>query len=188
MNYMFEEFSITLKYQVKVNTDTGEMTTKCISRKIDKSNFEISEAKRSNKKIDESTEPQLILETNKYCLNNAAIQLMNLKADDRLEIKYEKQENTIIPIIGTVEAFHISGGNRLTKSNTVAFRGNKNKELSEYGTTFSITPYKDGLFCLKGNKEIVEQQGDENIVEPDINDFADLVDNTEEVDSSFFQL
>lgn len=180
---MFEEFTIALKYQVKVDTDTGEMTTKCISRKIDKSNFKVSESK-----VNESSEPQLTLEENKYRLNNAAIKLMNLKADDRLEIKYEKQGNIISPIIGTAEAFHISGGNRLTKSNTVSFRGIKNKELSEYGTIFTITPYKDGLFSLKGDKEIVEQQGDENIVEPDVNDFADLVDNTEEVDSSFFQL
>ena len=72
MDPIIEEFTITLKYQVTVNTETGEMTTKCIKRTVDKSNFEVSEAaaRKTAKKTkkEESSSPQLILEDNKYYL------------------------------------------------------------------------------------------------------------------------
>ena len=90
MDPIVEEFTITLKYQVTVNTETGEMTTKCIKRTVDKSNFEVSEAaaRKTAKKTkkEESSSPQLILEDNKYYLNSAAIELMGVTPDDKLDI------------------------------------------------------------------------------------------------------
>lgn len=195
MNPIIEEFVITLKYQVKVDTETGEMTTQCIDRKINKSNFEVSEAKKSKKvKKEESTDPQLILEENKYYLNQAALDLMQVAPDARLDIKYEKQGTATVPVIGTDESFHTKGGNRLTKSNTVAFRGTKSSELSKYGTVFSIKPHssKEGLFILTGDKENTPLNGDDVIKVDDTDfEFTDLLDNNtkaEEVDSSFFKL
>lgn len=194
MTPIVEEFVITLKYQVKVDTETGEMTSQCIDRKISKSNFEVSELKKTKKvKKEESPDPQLILEENKYSLNSAAIALMNVSSDDKLDIKYEKRDKVMVPVIGTDENFHTKGGNRLTKSNTVAFRGNKNAELAKYGDIFSIKPHeeKEGLFILIGNKETTTLTGDDtvNVAEEDI-DLADFIEdnNVEEVDSSFFQL
>lgn len=129
MDPIVEEFTITLKYQVTVDTETGEMTTKCIKRTIDKSNFEVSDAasKKASKKTkkEESIEPELTLEDNKYCLNSAAIELMDVTPNNKLDIKYEKNGNTMVPVIGTDEAFGTKGGNKLTKSNTVAYRGRK---------------------------------------------------------------
>lgn len=129
MDPIVEEFTITLKYQVTVDTETGEMTTKCIKRTVDKANFEVSEAapKKAAKKAkkEESSSPQLILEDNKYCLNSAAVMLMGVTPDDKLDIKYEKRGSTMVPVIGTDEAFKTKGGNKLTKSNTVACRGRK---------------------------------------------------------------
>lgn len=206
MDPIVEEFTITLKYQVTVDTETGEMTTKCIKRTVDKANFEVSEAapKKAAKKAkkEESSSPQLILEDNKYCLNSAAVELMGVTPDDKLDIKYEKRGSTMVPVIGTDEAFKTKGGNKLTKSNTVACRGSKNEELSKYGRVFEIAPHdsKDGLFILTGDSAPEAlPAGDENIAidESDEDllldvDLSALVDekdaNIEEIDSSYFQL
>ena len=111
MEPIVEEFTITLKYQVSVDTETGEMTTKCISRKVDKTNFEVVEEKSkkrtSKSKKEESTVPSLILEENKYCLNQAAITLMGVEPDCKLDIKYEKRGKETIPVIGSDESFHV---------------------------------------------------------------------------------
>lgn len=128
MDPIIEEFTITLKYQVKVDTETGEMTTKCISRKIDK-NIEVVDAKpakrASKAKKNESSEPTLTLEENKYCLNQAAADLMGVEPDCKLDIKYEKRGKETVPVIGTDTAFGTKQGNKLTKSLTVACRGRK---------------------------------------------------------------
>lgn len=206
MDPIVEEFTITLKYQVTVDTETGEMTTKCIKRTIDKSNFEVSDAasKKASKKTkkEESIEPELTLEDNKYCLNSAAIELMDITPNNKLDIKYEKNGNTMVPVIGTDEAFGTKGGNKLTKSNTVACRGSKNEELSKYGRVFKLIPHgtKDGLFILIGDSTpIVSPNGDENIAIEEVDedlpldmDLSTLIDdkdtNIEEIDSNYFQL
>lgn len=193
MDPIFEEFTITLKYQVTVNTDTGEMTTKCIKRTVDKANFDITDSvsRRSTKKSkrEESNTPQLILEENKYYLNSAAVELMGINPDDKLDIKYEKKGSTTIPVIGSDEVFGTHNGNRVTKSFTVACRGSKNNELAKYGTTFEIASHdtKTGLFILIGD---IEQSSNElEINESDEDLPLDLnIDDAEEIDSSLFQL
>lgn len=206
MDPIIEEFTITLKYQVTVDTETGELTTKCIKRTIDKPNCEVSETtpKKATKKAkrEESSSPELILEDNKYYLNSAAVELMGVVPDNKLDIKYEKNGSTMVPVIGTDEAFRTKGGNKLTKSNTVACRGSKNEELSKYGKVFSLTPHatKEGLFVLTGDATpVAVSTGDENIAinksDEDLPldiDLSALVDekdaNIEEIDSSYFQL
>ncbi len=171
-----------------VNTDTGEVKTVSIPKKVTK-----------KIKKEESSSPQLILEDNKYCLNSAAIKLMGVTPDDKLDIKYEKRGRTMIPVIGSDETFGTKGGNKLTKSNTVACRGSKNEELSKYGHVFEITPHdsKEGLFILTGDSAPVEiSSGNENISidesDEDLPLDLSLVDdkdaNVEEIDSSYFQL
>lgn len=208
MEPIIEEFTITLKYQVKVDTETGEMTTKCISRKVDKSNFEVVEDKPKRKtskfKKEESSEPTLTLEENKYCLNQAAADLMGVEPDCKLDIKYEKRGKETIPVIGTDSAFGTKQGNKLTKSLTVACRGSKNEELSKYGTEFILVPHetKDGIFLLQNEDVKLEQalddtidKGDEPEEEIDLPmdiDLQDLIDDKDatvtEVSSSMFQL
>ena len=174
MEPIVEEFTITLKYQVKVDTETGEMTTKCISRKVDKSNFEVTEVKPRKKTVvkNESSEPKLILESNKYQLTQAAVELMGVEPDDKIDIKYEKQGKNITPVIGSDETFGTKQGNKLTKSLTVACRGSKNEELAKFGSEFTLVPHpkKDGIFILAtGSVETEEEEeGEEEISLPDI--------------------
>lgn len=208
MEPIIEEFTITLKYQVKVDIETGEMTTKCISRKVDKLNFEVTEskpAKRASKaKKEESSEPTLTLEDNKYCLNQAAADLMGVEPDCKLDIKYEKIGKETIPVIGTDTAFGTKQGNKLTKSLTVACRGSKNEELAKYGFEFILVPHdkKDGIFILQNEDSKLEQALDDTIEKPDSAeeeielpmdiDLQDLIDDKDatvtEVNSSIFQL
>lgn len=198
-----ETFEVRLLFEVTVDESTGELTTHCVKKSIDKTNFKSVEATKKPKKVkNESTTPELTLEDNKFCLNNAAIELMGLTPDSKLDVKYEKRDSGMIPVIGTDEAFGTKGGNKLTKSNTVACRGSKNEELSKYGRVFSITPHstKEGLFILTGDAtSVTASQGDENISIDDADedlpldlDLSALVDekdaNIEEIDSSYFQL
>lgn len=202
MDSIIEEFTVTLKYQVEVDAETGEVNTKCISRKLDKSTgVESKTTKRTSKtKKNENSEPTLILEDNKYCLNQAAIELMNVSPDDKLDIKYEKRGTETIAVIGSDDSFGTHSGNRLTKSLTVACRGSKNQELSKYGTEFLIVPHetKDGIFILQNTKleqalgNTIEKSDElEEIGLPDI-DLQDLIDdkdaNITEVSPSMFNL
>lgn len=204
MDPIIEEFTITLKYQARVDTETGEMTTKCISRKVDKTNFEVveekSKKKTSKSKKEESTVPSLVLEENKYCLNQAAITLMGVEPDCKLDIKYEKRGKETIPVIGSDESFGTHNGNKLNKSLTVACRGSKREELSKYGTEFTLVPHetRDGIFILQ-NKNVDFEPTVSNVPEtedeielPDDIDLQDLIDDKDttitEVDASMFQL
>lgn len=193
MDPIVEEFTITLKYQVTVDTETGEMTTKCIKRTVDKTNFEVSEKKTAKKKVvEDNSSPQLTLEDNKYRLNTAAIELMGVSAESKIDIKYEKQGKSMIPVIGSDEAFGTRGGNRLTKSNTVACRGSKHEELVKYGNIFQIIPHdsKAGLFILKGDAQIDTLDGDENVSIDEEIDISQLIDDkdVEEINSFDFTL
>ena len=199
-----EEFTLTLQYAMKIDTETGELLeTKLINRSVDKSGVEAAPKKKASPKPkkDESATPQLILDENKYYLNAAAIELMQVSPDSKIDIKYEKG----VPVIGTDEAFGTKGGNKLTKNNTVAYRGAKNEELSKYGTEFTITPHtsKEGLFILtgdttpnpseelNGDENVALGEGDESPLALDI-DLAGLVDeqdaNITEIDANFFKL
>ena len=193
MDPIVEEFTITLKYQVTVDTETGEMTTKCIKRTVDKTNFEVSEKKTAKKKVvEDNSSPQLTLKDNKYRLNIAAIELMGVSAESKIDIKYEKQGKSMIPVIGTDEAFGTRGGNKLTKSNTVACRGSKHEELVKYGNVFQIIPHdsKAGLFILKGDVQIDTLDGDENVSIDEEIDISQLIDDkdVEEINSFDFTL
>ena len=121
---------------------------------------------------------------------------MNLEPDCKLDIKYEKDGKDYIPVIGTDEVWGTKGGNKLSKSNSVACRGSKREELLKYGTEFTIIPHtkKDGLFILKSNtvkSEIEDLQDlEEEISSPIDVDLQDLLDDSDikEVNSSLFQL
>lgn len=198
-----EVFAITLTYEMVVNTDTGEiLETRLIDRSVN--NSDIKPARSPRRVVqDEDKEPKLILEDNKYRLNNAAVELMGLDADSKLNIRYEQGKGGDVPVIGTSVAFGISSGNKLTKSNTVACRGHNREELIKYGEEFTLVPHpnKPGLFILTSESVRSEQLiGDDNISieggeDEDIPfdlDVKELVDdedaNITEIDSNFFKL
>ena len=191
-----------LKFEFSVDTETGEFSvvnTETGEAKISKVK---KPAKRSTKKNkDVGPEPTLILEENKYTLNDAAIELLGVAPDSKIDIKYEKQGNKMVPVIASDEVFGTKGGNRLTKSNTVAYRGSKNEELSKFGTTFILVSHenKNGIFMLQNKDAKLEETLDESVEKEEVTeemvedldiDIQSLIDdkdaNVTEVDSSIF--
>lgn len=197
-----ETFTLTLTYEMSVNTDTGEiLETRLVDRSVNKPKATKPAPKKELE--DDGAAPELTLEGNKYHLNAAAVSLMEISADDKIDIKYENGKNGSVPVIGTDEAFGTKGGNKLTKSNTVACRGSKNEELSKYGSKFTLVPHpsKPGLFVLTSETVKADQLvGDDNVsvdeeeaedlpFDLSLDDLANGEDaNISEVDSSFFKL
>lgn len=197
---MKETFTIKLTYEMSVDTDTGEiLETKLINREVDNSDI-TSTSKKKKVVKDSDTEPKLYLEENKYRLNNKAVELLNLDESSRLSIAYEQGINGDIPLIGKEEDLGTKDGNKVTKSFTVACRGNKREILAKYGTEFILVahPKRPNVYVLTTNEIKVDQlkedqlKGDENIM-VDEKDFDlnldDLVDgDADTIDSNFFKL
>lgn len=117
----------------------------------------IEKKKKTTKKVKEvieemSTEALITLESNKLVFNTKAIADMAIEYEDRIVIKWEKEDGkgkTMIPIIGKDISFDEEGtGNKVTKSNTVAYKGKSNTVLSEFGSEFKIVPYREGVWKL----------------------------------------
>lgn len=158
--------------------ETGEYTP--VSREIinegetgaKKVETKSTSKKKSKSSLPDSKEPLIVLEDNKYILNEAAAEALGVSPDDRIDIKYEKHGKLLKPVIGSNEAFGTKGGNKLTNSLTVSCRGKANETLSEYGSQFTLIPHahKDGLFMLIGDSmpeesEVVDDKIDVNEVD-----------------------
>ena len=194
-----ETFILSLTYEMSVDTETGEvLETKLIDRSVNKP-VKAMKATANEAVQDDDKEPKLYLEDNKCRLNSKAISLMGISPGDKLDIKYDDGKNGSVPIIGTDEAFGTKGGNKLTKSNTIACRGSKNEELSKYGKEFVLAthPSKAGLFVLTSEEVTGDQLvGDDNInidtpegIDLDLEGLVDDKDaNVSSIDTNFFKL
>lgn len=134
---------------------------------------------RSSKKKEEPVmedEAIITLDPGKLILNNKAVADMELAYQDRVIIKYEKVKGSklLIPTIAKDE----EAGNKLTKTNTVAYKGNQNKILAEFGTEFGIEPYQGDIWRLvpknAGKKPIVEVSKEDT--------YEDVIAAAEEID------
>ena len=194
-----ETFILSLTYEMSVDTETGEvLETKLIDRSVNKP-VKAMKATASEAVQDNDKEPKLYLEDNKCRLNSKAISLMRISPGDKLDIKYDEGKNGSVPVIGTDEAFGTKGGNKLTKSNTIACRGSKNEELSKYGKEFVLAthPSKAGLFVLTSEEMAVDQLvGDDNVnidtpegIDLNLEGLVDDKDaNVSSIDTNFFKL
>ena len=194
-----ETFILSLTYEMSVDTETGEvLETKLIDRSVNKP-VKAMKATANEAGQDDDKEPKLYLEDNKCRLNSKAISLMGISPGDKLDIKYDDGKNGSVPIIGTDEAFGTKGGNKLTKSNTIACRGSKNEELSKYGKEFVLAthPSKAGLFVLTSEEVAVDQLvGDDNVnidtpegIDLNLEGLVDDKDaNVSSIDTNFFKL
>ena len=84
------------------------------------------------------------VENNRLVLSSEAVKALNAIVGDRITINYWNiDKETTFPLIGKSELFSDStNGNKLTKSNTVSYRGTQNKILKEYGSLFKLVPFK----------------------------------------------
>jgi hypothetical protein len=147
------KLDILMHYEV--NEQTGEVTF------IGKEEISIDTVKKaSSPKTLGGDEPKLVLESNKYALNEAACKLLNVEPGATLHIIYPKKDGRYVPVIGQSEAFKVKSGNKLTKSLTVSYRGAANEKLSEFGTNFEFVETETpGIFYLKGDKIVETSEG-----------------------------
>lgn len=151
-----------------VNPETGEM----ILLSKDEVTVDTTTKKSTSTKTDNNTEPLVTLDSNKLVLTQGATDLLKVFEDCRIDIRYTKDGK---PIIGTNKSFGDNGGNRLTKSNTVSYRGSANTKLSEYGKIFKLEPTdNEGIYYLVGDKHPEKPNIPEEIV--DIEQELDTLD------------
>ena len=94
--------------------------------------------------LNKKSNPIVKIEDNKLIMSSDAITLLQVFAGDRITINYYavSPEKTF-PVIGKSELFtDANGGCKLTKSNTILFKGNQRKTLMEYGSLFRLEPFK----------------------------------------------
>jgi hypothetical protein len=144
---------------------------------------------KSSSKVDSNPDPIITLDPNKLILTQGAVDLLNICPDCRVDIKYKKKGKATVPVIGTDAVFGTKSGNKLTKSNTVSYRGASNEKLATYGTTFKLEPTDtEGIFYLVGDKEVSETKVPDEIInieeELDITNLNDLDDELTEFDFS----
>lgn len=108
-------------------------------------------------KLEPTNNAIVTLDDNKLKLSKDAQLLLGVIPNDRITVSYYtvSPEETF-PVIGKSEVFtDASGGNRLTKSNTVSFRGTQKDILLEYGKSFTLEPFKK-YFKMVAIKETSE--------------------------------
>ena len=157
MHYEVDETTGEIKFIGK-----EEITVDSASTKASKS----STTKKSTSKVDDNPEPLITLEANKLVLTQGAVDALNPCEDCRIDIKYKKKDKKLVPVIGTDAAFGTKAGNKLTKTNTVSYRGAANDKLSAYGTVFRLEPTEeDGIFYMVGDKNPKEPEAPKELVD-----------------------
>ena len=161
---------LDILFHYEVNEQTGEITyigkeEISVDTKATKSATKTS-TKASAAKVDANPDPIITLDSNKLILTQGAVDLLQVCADCRVDIKYKKKDKKAVPIIGTDAAFGTKSGNKLTKSNTVSYRGAANEKLSAYGTTFKLEPTEDkGIYYLVGDKVQEENSVPDEVID-----------------------
>ena len=138
-------------------------------------NFKLETSKTPNLEtiteynVDEAT---VTVADNKLILSKEAVKALGGVAGDRITINYwTVNSETTFPVIGKSECFgDPTGGNRLTKSNTVSFRGMQRDILLEYGSFFKLVRFNN---YFKMEKVNVISEND--LLEEEERDLANLI-------------
>lgn len=134
---------------IETNVETGDI--KLLNREVINDDIKPVKKKSTNNKIEENPEPIVTLADNKLSLTTGAMDLLKIATDSKVAVKYSKEGK---PIIGSDEAFGTKTGNRVTKSNTISFKGDKYDRLAAFGTEFKLeSTDKEGIFLMVNNKE-----------------------------------
>ena len=157
MHYEVDETTGEIKFIGKEEITVDSAGTKSTSK---------SSTKKSTSKVDDNPEPLITLEANKLVLTKGAVEALDPCEDCRIDIKYKKKDKKLVPVIGTDAAFGTKAGNKLTKTNTVSYRGAANDKLAAYGTIFKLEPTEEeGIFYMIGDKNPKEPEAPKELVD-----------------------
>ena len=179
---MNKQVTVTFEFDVESQTVSK---LKCFVDGVE-SKKKTTRSAASKKEVVLEDKAVITREPNKLVLNNRAVADLGLVWQDRLILKYEKVKDLKdpFPIVGKDEAFDEPGsGNKMSKTNTVAYRGKANGILENYGTEFTLEPYGDseGIFKLVSlsNEAKVQQ----NVAAPS---YEKVEEEAEELDVTIF--
>ena len=168
---------VVTKLLLTIETDVETGDIKLLNREVINDDIKPAKKKSTSSKIEENPEPIVRLADNKLTLTTGAMELLKVAPDDKVAVKYNKENK---PIIGSDEAFGTKTGNRVTKSNTISFKGDKYDRLAAFGTEFKLKPAdNEGIFLMVNDKE--EEIPEDTI---DINSELD-VKSLDDLDFSF---
>lgn len=172
------------------NPDTNEYTP--ISKEIVEEGASVKKSSKSKLKEDGSTEPIITLEDNKLVLNSKAVEVLEAEWEDRISIIYQNQNGKLVPVIGKDDVFQSKGGNKLTKSKTIACRGKANDKLAEHGSEFKLIPLGDKTFIMDGGKSIpyveeTKKRSDKKVEVKEDDDVLEVLPMEATLDSSGFE-
>lgn len=94
--------------------------------------------------------PIVELGDSKLIMSPKAIELLSAQIGDRISVNYIQKNNELtFPVIGKSEVFtDKEAGNKLSKTNTVSFRGSQKTCLSQYGNLFKLEALRSGVFKM----------------------------------------
>ena len=130
-----------------------------------------------------ATTALITLEPSKLVFNSKAVADLELEWEDRVIVKWVKDGNKMIPIIGKDVSFDEEGsGNKVTKTNTVTYRGKANDVLAELGVEFTLSPHDEGIWKLIPTTEgaVSKESSIETLVEEAVKVEAELIVDDEE--------
>ena len=186
---MLKQVTFTFNF----DTETEEISG--ITTFIDGVEKKKKTTKKAKAEVVLENESIITLTETKLEFNNKAVAEMGIEHENRIVIEFQKVTGKVTPIVGTDESFKKEGtGNKLTKTNTVAYKGKQNTILSEYGSEFALEPFGDGLWKMV-SKSPEKSQKAANSFEAAItlaeNTDTDLLiedDNTDEIDPLSFTI
>lgn len=110
---------------------------------------------RNYKSFPKEVDPIVEVKENKLVISPKAVSLLQCIPGDRISVNYVQEGNELtFPVIGKSSVFaDQDSGNRLTKSNTVSFRGFQKTLLQKYGNIFILEEFRDGIFKLSPKVE-----------------------------------
>ena len=148
-------------------------TTKSIS------NLKCEELKSSKPKVNSNGQPIIEVGENKLIISPEAAALIGATAGDRISTAYSQKSNEVT--IGKSEMFaDKDAGNKLTKSNTVSFKGKQRTMLLQYGSIFKLEQStRDQVYDLiavteDSSTELASEELKEETLDLDITNFEEL--------------
>lgn len=97
---------------------------------------------------------------NKLVISPKAIGLIGCIVGDRISVQYYQDNPELtFPVIGLSSVFaDPETGNKLTKSNTVSFKGFQKDVLLRYGSEFILEEFQPGIYKMTPSNKVYDIQ------------------------------
>lgn len=189
---MLQQFTVNFTFNPEDNS-ISDLTT--FVDGIEQKKKTTRSSKKEKEEVVLEDTAKVTLEPTKLCFNNKAVADMELVYQDRLVIKYQKIAGAKkpIPLIAKDVDWNEEGtGNKLTKTNTLSYRGKANTILADFGSEFELELYKDKVWKLVSTNAPVKEEVTREVIEEEADGIDPTIftddDNTDEIGEISFTL